>query len=48
MNFLTCFDCGLTAHPHRFQVFPHDNVAICLDAENCTIRTEIRKALRTA
>lgn len=48
MHTLTCFDCGLTAQPHRFQVFPHDGVAICLDEANCTIRTEIRKALQPA
>lgn len=48
MDTLTCFDCGLTSVPERFQFFPFDEVAICLDADNCTIRTEIRKALRTA
>lgn len=48
MDTLTCFDCGLTSNPNRFQVFPHDGVAICLDEANCIIRTEIRKALRTA
>lgn len=44
----TCFDCGLTAPEHRFHVFPHDGVAICKDEEGCTVRTEIRKALRRA